>query len=295
MIRDDVPVSVPVRVRDGLSLAAYRWPAEPRPSGPLADPPFLLVHGLASNARLWDGVAARLSEAGHEAVAVDLRGHGRSDKPDGPYDVPTVADDLAALIAELPARPPGRRRPVVGRERRPGARGAPPGARPRDRMRRRRLARAERPVPDVGGVPDALAPPRLAGRPLAEIEGHVRSAHPDWPEAGPRGTLANFEMRDDGTIAPWLTFDRHLAILRGIWDHHPRGPLPGGRRSRPARAGGRRGARADGGQAGVGRGRGRPPARRAVQWLAGDHDIHAQHPDELAGVLLELVSEGFFG
>jgi len=44
--------------------------------------PFVLVHGLASNARLWDGVARRLAGAGHSSAAVDLRGHGRSDKPD---------------------------------------------------------------------------------------------------------------------------------------------------------------------------------------------------------------------
>ncbi len=30
--------------------------------------PFVLVHGLASNARMWDGVAAELVAAGHPAV-----------------------------------------------------------------------------------------------------------------------------------------------------------------------------------------------------------------------------------
>ena len=34
--------------------------------------PFLLVHGLASNARLWDGVATALADSGREVAAVDL-------------------------------------------------------------------------------------------------------------------------------------------------------------------------------------------------------------------------------
>jgi len=35
-----------------------------------------------------------------------------------------------------------------------------------------------------------------------------------------------------------------------------------------------------------------PNAR--VRWLVGDHDIHAQRPDELADVMLEMTTSGFF-
>ena len=70
--------------------------------------PFLLVHGLASNARMWDGVAVVLAAAGHPVVAVDQRGHGRSSKPDEGYDFDTIVADLVALIASL-----GWVRPVV--------------------------------------------------------------------------------------------------------------------------------------------------------------------------------------
>ena len=64
-------------------------------------PPCLLVHGLASNARLWDGVARRLAALGHPVVAIDQRGHGHSSKPDGPFDMASVADDLRLLVTEL--------------------------------------------------------------------------------------------------------------------------------------------------------------------------------------------------
>jgi len=46
----------------------------------------LALHGLASNARWWDLVAGRLAPE-HRVVAVDLRGHGRSDRPDTGYGV----------------------------------------------------------------------------------------------------------------------------------------------------------------------------------------------------------------
>ena len=66
---------------------------------------FVLVHGLASNARLWDGVGSRLAELGHASVAVDQRGHGSSSKPDHGYDFETVTDDLAAVIEQALGRP----------------------------------------------------------------------------------------------------------------------------------------------------------------------------------------------
>src|SRR5262249_809727 len=63
--------------------------------------PVLLVHGLASNAHLWDGVSEHLAKAGHPVAAVDQRGHGRSSKPDAGYDFPTLTADLLLLLDAL--------------------------------------------------------------------------------------------------------------------------------------------------------------------------------------------------
>jgi pimeloyl-ACP methyl ester carboxylesterase len=68
------------------------------------EPPLLALHGLASNARWWDLVADRLVPA-HRVIAVDLPGHGRSDRPDGGYDFDTVSADLAALLAVVHPAP----------------------------------------------------------------------------------------------------------------------------------------------------------------------------------------------
>src|SRR2546430_5388139 len=78
-----------VRVAQGVFLHVRRWPGERRP--------FLLVHGLSSNALLWGEVAEALAAAGHPVHAVDLRSHGDSDAPPDGYDTATAADDLAAL------------------------------------------------------------------------------------------------------------------------------------------------------------------------------------------------------
>ena len=254
----------------------------------------MLVHGLASNARLWDGVAAALVAAGHPVFAVDLRGHGRSSKPAGPYDVATVADDLATVIDHL-----GIERPVVAGQSWGGNVVLELAA------RRPELVRGivcvdggwlelSRDFDDWDACRAALSPPRLAGRQFAEIEGYLRAAHPDWPETGIRGVLANFELRPDATVAPWLTFDHHIKVLHGLWEHRPSelyagiavpvllAPADGGDSDRTRKK------RGDVDTAATII----PDAR--VHWFTGDHDIHAQHPDELAGVMHAMTVDGFF-
>ncbi|MFI5262164.1 MAG: alpha/beta fold hydrolase [Candidatus Limnocylindrales bacterium] len=288
-----------VPVADGVELAVDRWPADGagRSDGATTTP-FLLVHGLASNARLWDGVAEALAGLGHEAFTVDLRGHGRSSKPDGGYDVATVADDLAALIERM-----GIDRPIAAGQswggnvvlelaaRHPAIMGRPSVVRGIALVDGGWIELADG-FPDLADCLTALAPPRLEGRPLSEVAGWIHSAHADWPDAGVRGTLANFEVRPDGTIAPWLTFDRHMLVLTGLWEHHPTTryasstvpvlliPAAGsdGRADAKRRA-------VEAAEATI------PHAR--TRWLSGDHDLHAQHPVEVAEMLHEMVADGF--
>jgi pimeloyl-ACP methyl ester carboxylesterase len=306
-----------IAVDDGVELAVDTWApgvspgatagnaATPRATEPPrsnAAPPFVLVHGLASNARMWDGVAARLVEAGVTALTVDLRGHGRSSKPAGPYDVPTVAGDLATLVEQL-----GLDRPVVAGQSWGGNVAVELAGRHPDLVRAIVCVdggwlELGRQFADWDACQAALAPPRLLGRRLEEVEGYVRSAHPDWPESGIRGVLANFEVRPDGTIAPWLTYERHIEVLRGLWEHHPSMRYAGldvPALLVPADADG--GPAIDGTASDWTRRKRRdvetaaaaiPNAR--VRWLAGDHDVHAQHPHELADVMLEMTTNGFF-
>src|SRR5579884_313113 len=83
---------------NGLILNVRDWGGPTNaPSSAIPSPtPLLLLHGLASASRIWDLVAPILAQD-RRVVALDQRGHGRSEKPDAGYDFATiVADDVAA-------------------------------------------------------------------------------------------------------------------------------------------------------------------------------------------------------
>ena len=57
----------------------------------------VLVHSLAMVAEFWEATAIELGSA-FDILAIDCRGHGASDKPQGPYSVELFANDLAAVL-----------------------------------------------------------------------------------------------------------------------------------------------------------------------------------------------------
>lgn len=67
-------------------------------------PPVVLVHGLGGSLATWYGVVQTLA-VNHHVVALDLRGHGRSDPGSADYSVRQWAQDVTALIAALELPP----------------------------------------------------------------------------------------------------------------------------------------------------------------------------------------------
>lgn len=59
--------------------------------------PITLVHGVGSSLQSWDDVVEALP-TGYELFRFDLRGHGNSDKPPGPYSMEDFSRDLAGLL-----------------------------------------------------------------------------------------------------------------------------------------------------------------------------------------------------
>lgn len=59
---------------DGLKLAAFEWHAHLRGKGPT----LLLVHATSFHGRVWDRVIGHLPPV--HVIAIELRGHGRSDE-----------------------------------------------------------------------------------------------------------------------------------------------------------------------------------------------------------------------
>ena len=62
--------------------------------------PILFIHGLGSSGQDWELQAAAFSPH-YRVITCDLRGHGRSDKPAGPYSMSQFAGDAAALLQAL--------------------------------------------------------------------------------------------------------------------------------------------------------------------------------------------------
>jgi pimeloyl-ACP methyl ester carboxylesterase len=73
----------------------------------VGEPPILLVHGWTCDHTYFAPQFGHFS-TNHRVVAVDLRGHGQSDKPEQDYAPSIFADDLAWLSGEL-----GLGKPVV--------------------------------------------------------------------------------------------------------------------------------------------------------------------------------------
>jgi pimeloyl-ACP methyl ester carboxylesterase len=64
----------------------------------------LLVHGLGSSARDWELQTSAVASH-YRVIAVDLRGHGQSQKPAGPYSMTHFAADMDGLLQVIDAGP----------------------------------------------------------------------------------------------------------------------------------------------------------------------------------------------
>ena len=62
--------------------------------------PLLFIHGLGSSARDWELQVAEFARD-YQVITFDLRGHGQSDKPAGPYSLPLFSSDTAGLLKAL--------------------------------------------------------------------------------------------------------------------------------------------------------------------------------------------------
>jgi len=66
--------------------------------------PLAFIHGLGDSTQTWEKQVAFFSST-YKVVTFDVRGHGRSDKPAGPYSIPLFAEDTAGLLRSLQLAP----------------------------------------------------------------------------------------------------------------------------------------------------------------------------------------------
>ena len=67
-------------------------------------PPLLLIHGLGSCTADWENQFSHFAKS-RRVISMDVRGHGKSGRPPGPYSVEAFARDAVALLDELNASP----------------------------------------------------------------------------------------------------------------------------------------------------------------------------------------------
>ena len=242
-------------------------------------------------------MAQRLNREGHPVVAVDQRGHGQSDKPEDGFDFDEVTADLKELIGAI-----GLERPIVAGQSWGGNVVLDLAARYPNLVAG--VVLVDGGFIDLQSRPEGgdwerisveLQPPDLTGTPRKQMEERMRSFRPDWPEETLEMRLANFETLADGTVRPWLSKERHMKVLRGLWEHRPADVYP--RVKAPVLV-----AVADHGDS---EHRMRQhdqvsPAERHlprvnVRWFFDTaHDIHVHRPLELSEYMLWALATDFF-
>jgi pimeloyl-ACP methyl ester carboxylesterase len=269
-----------VTVAPGVELSVIHRSARPDTRA------FALVHGLASNARLWDGVADRLAELGHTSIAIDQRGHGESSKPDTGYDFATVTSDLASVIEQALGRPAV----VVGQSW---------GGNVVVELARRHpdlvagiacvdggFIQLADSFPSWEETRSVLAPPDFTGFTMEQLKKMSETRFADWPRSGIEGQLANFEI-ENGSVRARLSRANHMRILRELWEH--RADEAAAEVAVPALV--------------LAVGRSEPGREERVNsfvdslpdgrltWMDAHHDVHAQHPHLVAELLSTFAGE----
>jgi len=201
---------------DGVRLHARDWSG----SGQAV----MLLHGLASNARIWDGVASRLAGAGLRVVALDQRGHGASEQPGSGYDFATLGRDLSAALAAL-----GVERPVLAGHSwwanvslqfaadRPGALAGlalVDGA---------LLGVAEWAGPTLDEARRRLAPPRFA---VPLTDWLARAGRFDAGGSGGQPWVRDYlragvDVDDQGVARSRFQFDNHMQVVDALYGQRP--------------------------------------------------------------------------
>ncbi len=221
----DTPIK-PVEGRvevNGQHLSYREWNP---PNLTVSQPPFLLVHGLASSLRIWDLVAAELVRlTGSRVIALDQRGHGRSDKPSEGYETAQIVADDYALAGKLQLTKPvlvghswGATIVLAYAATHPEAvssvvlvDGGMGSMRSQDGM------------DNWDEVARRLAPPEFAGTPRETFldfyrqGGQGRYLGPVWNKTLEDMVLNIVELRPDATVGPRLSRENHMKILHSLW------------------------------------------------------------------------------
>lgn len=274
---------------NGLRFHYRDWGGEGRP--------LVLLHGLASNARIWDLVAPTLAEH-FRVLALDQRGHGLTDPAEDGYDFLSIVRDLHAFIETLDLPQPilaghswGANVVLYYATTAPGPR--QPSA----------IVLVDGGIGEMSAVPgftwekaeEMLTPPTLDGMPREEFLARLKDWVNPYSEEIANIILANFNILEDDTLRRRLPIPQHMRIARAIYEQktselYPRlrcpallcpaiSPLPHDERAEQFIALKR---------AGVARAEQASPLVKTIWFQDTVHDIPLHRPVELAQAMIEF-------
>jgi pimeloyl-ACP methyl ester carboxylesterase len=96
VVTDNETKSAGVTVKGGRILHLPGGDLQVRESGPRDGSPIVLLHCYTCAIDWWDRLTPLLTAAGHHVIAIDLLGHGGSEKPSSGYSM----EDQAQLVAQ---------------------------------------------------------------------------------------------------------------------------------------------------------------------------------------------------
>jgi len=177
----------------------------------------VLLHGLSSNARIWDLTAPMLTDR-FRVVAVDQRGHGLSDKPFS-YTAAEWTGDLIGVLDHLGFDHAS----VAGHSW--GASVALQFA-VENTQRATAISLVDGGISEISSrmtweqAEERMRPPDIDGVPLERFLGFAKQ-WPDmanlWNDEVKDMVLANFEIHD-AKIYRRLTIENHMKILRAMYE-----------------------------------------------------------------------------
>lgn len=261
--------------------------------------PLIFLHGLASQAHMFDQVAPLLADS-FRVIALDQRGHGESAKPNDGYDFANVTQDLVALLDALRIK-----RAIVAGHSWGGNVALYFAAHFPERARG--LVLIDGGFLDIQANPEMtwertekeLAPPNLVGTPVNDFKQMLKQyAGKLWKPFVEEIILQNFEIQKDNTVRPRLSYANHMRILRALWEQRPGDYYPLVRcpvlilpavneRVEDHVWSERRRAQVETAARGI--------EKNRVVWFHDTvHDIPLQRPRKLANVILKFADENHF-
>ena len=261
----------------------------------------VLLHGLASNCRIWDLVAPILSRQ-LWTLALDQRGHGRSFKPDTGYDFATIVSDLDGFMSAV-----GIENSVLVGHSWGGdvaleyAVAHPGKAKGLCFVDGGTIEISARPNWTLEDAKGEMAPPVWKGVTLEAFRARLRSRSIAMDDDRVEQiVLANFRTLDDGTITSRLSRDNHFKIIEALWDHkpselYPRVECPVLVMPARQRNGEPSPTRRFWREQAIARAESLLPRSKTVWMEDSIHDVPLQRPSLVASTIAEHIVEGYFG